>query len=81
LNGDLDQAAEESAMSTVSQCPDCDYEMHFVSKPDRSIRVTCPRCMSVLRVIKLEPLLLDWDFVEPLEGGLFFGANVTRPER
>lgn len=50
----------------VGVCPECDAEVSFPAQPSLRERVYCPRCKVALLVIGLEPVRLDWAFVEPL---------------
>jgi hypothetical protein len=48
-------------------CPECDAKVPVESEPKIGHRVMCRSCKSILTVIRLTPLALDWAFVEPLE--------------
>ena len=47
-------------------CPECDADVSFGSMPSMNLRVNCPRCRAALVVVGLEPIELDWAFIEPL---------------
>jgi hypothetical protein len=47
-------------------CPECDTEIGFPELPVIDQRALCSRCGSDLIVIRLNPTVLDWAFVEPL---------------
>lgn len=68
LKRKTEQEMEFAPMTKVCLCPDCDHEIHLISKPKIGMRLICACCNTVLRVIKSDPLKLDWEFVEPLEG-------------
>jgi len=48
-------------------CPECDAKVHFEFQPKKGQRVVCENCKSVLAVIRLTPLEVDWAFIEPFE--------------
>ena len=48
-------------------CPECDAKVVVEFEPKIGHRVICRSCKSVLTVIRLMPLELDWAFVEPFE--------------
>jgi lysine biosynthesis protein LysW len=58
-------------MQNNAICPECDAEVKFSNTPFIDQRTLCPRCGSDLIVIRTNPFVLDWAFVEPL----------SRPER
>ena len=51
-------------------CPECDAKVHFEHQPKIGQRVLCSKCKSILAVIRLVPLELDWAFIEPFEDPL-----------
>jgi lysine biosynthesis protein LysW len=51
-------------------CPECDAKIHFTQQPRIGQRVLCSKCKSMLSVIRLMPLELDWAFIEPFEDPL-----------
>lgn len=53
-------------MNTSGVCPECDGEVRFPNRPALDQRTLCPYCGSDLAVIRIDPLVLDWGFVEPL---------------
>lgn len=48
-------------------CPECDAKIIIELEPKIGRRVMCKRCKSILAVIRLAPLELDWAFVESFE--------------
>ncbi|RMG95201.1 MAG: hypothetical protein D6706_12645 [Chloroflexi bacterium] len=44
----------------VATCPACDTRIRFRKHPRRGQFVTCPECESVLEVVHVSPLELDW---------------------
>lgn len=58
-------------MQNSTICPECDAEVRLSNTPFIDQRTLCPRCGSDLIVIRTNPLVLDWAFVESL----------SRPER
>jgi hypothetical protein len=48
-------------------CPACGIDIHFRKLPKRGHHVTCFECKSLLEVIRLAPLTLEWAFEEPFE--------------
>ncbi|OGO16332.1 MAG: hypothetical protein A2Z14_03400 [Chloroflexi bacterium RBG_16_48_8] len=48
-------------------CPECDAKVYFEFQPKKGQRVLCRNCKSILTVIRLAPLELDWAFIEPFE--------------
>lgn len=53
-------------MQKAAVCPECDSEVCFPTNPALDQRTICPRCGSELVVIRINPTVLDWAFVEPL---------------
>ncbi|MGD8632249.1 MAG: hypothetical protein PVF85_01685 [Anaerolineales bacterium] len=47
-------------------CPECDGEVCFPFSPVIDQRIRCAFCGSDLVVIRTNPIVLDWAFVEPL---------------
>jgi lysine biosynthesis protein LysW len=50
----------------IGACPECDADVSFAEAPLLSQRIACPRCRAALVVIGLNPIELDWAFMEPL---------------
>lgn len=48
-------------------CPECDRRIDLRSHPRKGQLVTCPSCGAELEVINVDPLELDWAYVEPEE--------------
>ena len=46
-------------------CLDCGYSVSLGSQPMEGQMITCPNCDASLEVINLDPLELDWAFLEP----------------
>jgi lysine biosynthesis protein LysW len=53
-------------MRNSAVCPECDGEIRFSISPAIDQRALCPCCGSELVVIRINPTILDWAFVEPL---------------
>lgn len=51
----------------VTSCPACGAEMFFRRRPTRGQFVTCHNCDSLLEVLHLSPLELEWAFEDPLD--------------
>lgn len=49
----------------VVACPDCGQKIDLGSQPKLGQEVTCPYCEADLEVISLDPLELDWAYIEP----------------
>lgn len=52
----------------AAYCPACGSDIHFRKLPRRGNHVTCGDCQSLLEVVRLAPLTLQWAFEDPLEG-------------
>ncbi len=50
-----------------ARCPACAAEIHFRKPPSRGNFVTCQECASLLEVVRLSPLTLEWISEEPLD--------------
>ena len=61
-------------MMLKALCPECDHEILFSSPPRLKGRLSCAKCRSELLIIQLDPLALDWAFMEP------FGDSVHSDE-
>jgi lysine biosynthesis protein LysW len=48
-------------------CPECDQTITFATQPTLGQIVICTHCQSALTIIQLNPILLDWAFLEPLQ--------------
>lgn len=49
----------------VVACPDCGQKIDLGPQPKLGQEVVCPYCEADLEVISLDPLELDWAYVEP----------------
>ena len=56
----------EDQMATA-YCPECEQKVKLGAEPAEGQRVTCLNCGTILEVINLEPLELDWAYVEPAD--------------
>jgi len=59
-------------MATVSKkvtiiCIDCDEPIYLESKPKIGQIITCSNCDAQLEVIDIDPIELDWAYLEPEE--------------
>lgn len=52
---------------TKAACPECDAKVLFSTAPKLGQRVCCAECRTMLKVILLTPLELDYAFVEPFQ--------------
>lgn len=50
-----------------AMCPECDAKVLVELEPKIGQRVMCRSCKSILTIIRLMPLELDWAFIEPFE--------------
>lgn len=57
---------EEDQMATA-YCPECEQMVKLGAEPMEGQRVTCSNCGTMLEVVSLEPLGLDWAYVEPAD--------------
>jgi lysine biosynthesis protein LysW len=62
---------------TKATCPECDANVLFSSAPKVSQRVCCAQCRTMLKVISLTPLELDYAFVEPFQEPLHGEERMT----
>ena len=53
----------------MTGCPACGADIYFRKRPRINQRVTCRQCSSLLEVLELSPLELDWAFEDPLDDG------------
>jgi hypothetical protein len=61
-------------------CPECDAKVYFECQPKIGQRVLCSKCKSILAVIRLMPLELDWAFIEPFEDLLSDDGKERTPQ-
>ncbi len=50
-------------------CPECDAMIPFPTQPTPGQCVICPHCQSALTILQLNPIVLDWAFLEPINSG------------
>ena len=50
-------------MDTV-KCMDCESEITFRTAPKTGMMVTCSQCGAELQVVWLDPLEVDWPFMD-----------------
>ena len=50
-----------AAQTVITSCPDCGEKIDLGPRPKEGQVVTCPECWAYLKVVKLNPLKLDWD--------------------
>jgi len=55
----------------VAECPSCQSEVKFGSKPFKGQRVRCHRCDEELDVVSLNPITLDWGSDDDSDDGYF----------
>lgn len=53
----------------TAECPDCAAEIVFSDRPKLADTVTCPECSTLLEVVSVNPLELEWAFEEDLDDG------------
>ncbi|KPK92152.1 MAG: hypothetical protein AMJ88_11715 [Anaerolineae bacterium SM23_ 63] len=51
-----------------SACPECDHDVLMETTPSVGDRVICSSCKTILVVLQSSPVLLDWAFIDPIEG-------------
>ncbi len=56
-------------------CPACGTDIYFRRLPRRGNYVTCHECESLLEVVRLAPLTLEWAFEEPLDDGFIISHD------
>jgi lysine biosynthesis protein LysW len=49
----------------TSTCPECDHDVQIETAPNVGERVICSSCGTILVVIQVSPVQLDWAFIEP----------------
>ena len=54
-------------MMIEALCPECDAMITFLTQPTLGQCVICTHCQSALTIIQLNPIVLDWAFLEPLK--------------
>jgi uncharacterized paraquat-inducible protein A len=47
-------------------CPECDAVVQVVMPLECGQQLSCRSCRSTLQIRRLQPLTLDWAFVEPI---------------
>jgi lysine biosynthesis protein LysW len=47
-------------------CLDCGYSVSLGPQATEGQMITCPNCDAQLEVINLDPLELDWAYLEPI---------------
>lgn len=52
---------------TVAYCPACDAQIFFRRPPRRGENVTCRECESLLSVVRVSPIQLEWAFEDPFD--------------
>jgi hypothetical protein len=62
-------------------CPECDTKVYFERQPKIGERVLCRKCKSILAVIRLMPLELDWAFVEPFDDQMSDDGKERTPSK
>ena len=50
----------------TARCPECDSRIYFERRPDIGEMISCPECDTLLEVISVAPLRLDWASEEPV---------------
>lgn len=50
----------------TARCPECDSRIYFERRPDTGEMISCPECDTLLEVISISPLKLDWASEEPV---------------
>jgi alpha-aminoadipate carrier protein LysW len=51
--------------AATATCPDCGRRIVLRSQPRVGEEVICPHCEADLEVVSLDPLELDWAWIEP----------------
>jgi lysine biosynthesis protein LysW len=60
----------------IGACPECDASVSFETAPGLHQRVICVHCRAELVVIGINPIRLDWAYVEPLRDIYQEGARM-----
>ena len=47
-----------------AKCPSCSTLINLGHKPWIDQRITCPECDTFLEIIKINPPILDWVFID-----------------
>ena len=57
--------AKRTNRASVARCAECYSRINFRKMPELGLKVTCNECGTMLEVIDLDPLELDWadDFI------------------
>lgn len=53
--------------SIEAVCPDCGEKFSIRTTPEVGQRITCPNCWAYLQVMSLNPLVLEWDSLDPAD--------------
>jgi lysine biosynthesis protein LysW len=69
----------------TARCPECDSRIYFERRPDTGEMISCPECDTLLEVISVAPLRLDWASEEPVGAQTnwdddFFGRDTDEDE-
>ena len=56
---------EVEAREILLDCLDCGAELILVGAIDLGHKVTCPECGTVMEVVGLDPMEVDWIYDEP----------------
>ena len=59
----------------VASCPACDSRVRLNRRPHRGQTVYCNSCHSLLEIVHLSPLILEWAFEEPFDMPLRNGLD------
>ena len=51
----------------MASCPACGADIYFRKRPRLNQHVTCRQCSSMLEIVEISPLELDWAFEDPLD--------------
>lgn len=68
-------SSKSSKRHLRSICPACGSEIPFRKLPRRGHHVTCYECSSLLEVVQLAPLTLEWAFEEPFSDDDSYSAD------
>jgi alpha-aminoadipate carrier protein LysW len=49
----------------VTNCLDCGHEIYLGDRPSEGQLIRCQNCGAELEVISVDPLELDWAYLEP----------------
>ena len=56
---------EIEARESLVDCLDCGAELALIGAIDLGQQVTCPECGTVMEVVGLDPIEVDWVYDEP----------------